>query len=279
MRILLTGSKGFIGSNLLRKLDETDHITFPHHRQLGDLCDPNYVKWMINTFNPTHIWHCAADPTTKLDESNFSKAFQNNTLSTQNLCHYTPKECKFIFLSSILVYGDNSRFHNVLHPTSIYGAGKIACESIVRAYSTLNEFDYSILRICATVGPNMTHGLLKDLIRKCQDNTTDTIELFGECPGSIKPFLHVDELYDAMIRNNDYNYRYSSDLASENSISVDEVLNVVEKELGVVPKTRKWCPEKVWKGDNRLIIGRNHYPVKFTAESAIAQAVRENVTR
>ncbi len=290
MRILVTGSKGFLGGNLYRNLIVSgEHDVISHSRDDGDLCDPVHVKDFLAQHQPTHIWHVAATPTTKLDETNFSRALLNNIQSTQNLLHFTPKGCHFLFPSSVLVYGETrsrSYPNKQPRPISVYGTGKLACENLIRTYNVSNNINYAILRLCAVVGPNMTHGLLPDLIRKYK-TPGDTIELFGDKPGASKPFIHSDQVYDCLLKEshaistgvNSGWSRFTTiyNISPEDRINVGRIASLTQQTLGLKKKKIIWRPDLVWKGDNRILsIGCNITYKIDSSKTALIKAIKEN---
>jgi nucleoside-diphosphate-sugar epimerase len=283
VKVLITGANGFLGKNMLNACQAFNVPAIGHSRQDGDLCDPVHVKELLDRVQPTHIWHFAADPTSKLDITNFSKAIQNNILATQNLAHFTPHGCTFLFASSVLVYGQTRSQQHVrstTKPISIYGAGKLACENIISIYSASNGFNYTNFRLCAAVGPNMTHGLLPDLIKKCK-SPDSTLELFGASPGSTKPFIHTEDVFACFMNYTNHTNTFDTiNLSGNGIVNVRRIASKVQKKLGTRKKI-KWNPNAVWFGDNRKLLIRQSWSmrqhIKFDSITAIQKAIDENI--
>lgn len=285
MKVLITGVGGFLGGNLYRNCIVNGINVVGHSRKDGDLCDAKHVKEFMELHNPTHIWHFAANPNSKLDEDNFSAAITNNILSTQNLLHYTPSGSNFLFASSVLVYGHTQSpryFNSPTEPMGVYGAGKLACEKLVKIYAARNKFSYYNLRLSAVVGPNMTHGLLPDLIKKIKSPDKE-IELFGAYPGSSKPFIHSDNVFAVLNRMCSIGFigisSNQTNISGFGIVNVNRIASIIQKKLGVKKKII-WNPSKVWAGDNRKLLIQPSYQFRSDLSKSIesiTKAIDENI--
>ena len=162
--ILLTGSAGFIGSNLARYfLNKKKIVLGIDNLQLGsiknikDLLNNknfSFIKFDISNFNKLDkyikkiskkyyiktIWHLAANSEIKDGFKNPDNDYKNTFLTTYNLIKIA-KEHKvenFIFASSSAIYGNLSEkklkeSSGPLLPISTYGAMKLASEGIISA--------------------------------------------------------------------------------------------------------------------------------------------------
>lgn len=257
-KVLITGAHGFIGKylaeNLDRNLSTCEIVTFT-----GNLLDKENVRRQLEEIQPDYIIHCAAKSAGNAGMAGCC----DNLVMTYNLAEHTPKNCLFIFLSSVTVYGDqeNASVDTPMRPTSPYGISKAACELLLNSYKDRGDFQLWILRLCATVGPNMTHGLLKDLIHKVTEGD-NPITLFGASPGSIKPYIHVDEIMWLLVWeiSQDINGEWQNNKSAHpimnvcptNNISVLSVLNIVMMFYDI-KKDIIWDTSKIWKGDNKIL--------------------------
>ena len=197
MNILITGSSGFVGSHLQSALSKkydnvvglTRKYTEDNKSCYCELSRPKMTETIIGHYNPDLVIHCAANPKPKHPDDPVGM-LEDNVTTTLNLLESVKPGTKFIFLSSVLVYGDS--FPLIL-PTNLYGATKVASEALVTAYSKLKDLEVTSIRMCAVVGPGTTHGLLYDLKRKISSDS-EYLELFGDEPGTIKPYAHIDDL-------------------------------------------------------------------------------------
>ena len=147
LRVLVTGSEGFIGKVLCRSLEQAGHEVWgfdrmcsaaPNRRQL-DLLDREQVAAAFASIPPCDaVIHAAAVAhEEKLPRG--QTRVDINTATTNKLLHAL-KNCDphFIFLSSVAVYGEAGRSGTVradaaLHPSSDYGRSKQLCEQSILA--------------------------------------------------------------------------------------------------------------------------------------------------
>lgn len=268
MRVLVTGSAGFLGSHLTARLlgdSRVSHVTAAWHnkkplanlpslpdRYWADLRVADHVRVLLKTSRPDVIFHLAGNPLVK--DAGPSMTI-DNALTTHFLLEHAPAGCRFVFASSATVYGDTfgrpARECFNPEPTSVYAASKLYCEHLVRTYSQVVG---TSLRLVATVGPHATHGLIPDLVRKLRE-PGDTIRLFGARPGSVKPFVHVDDVVDAFLLaafSSDWTDIEFANISNFDSISVEEVAKIGMEVIGVA-KRIQWDEKAVWKGDNPAV--------------------------
>lgn len=141
MRIMVTGSAGFIGKHVARALTDAGHGVFFHNRTHTSFCDCDLIVHCAAAAGPWHtqenIWRDNIDLTRKVIE--FAKPT------------YTP----IIFTSSIMVHGDNAnRVVNEQTPVysgaSYYAQSKHMCEYMLH----MSGVSYVSLRLPAVIGPD-----------------------------------------------------------------------------------------------------------------------------
>lgn len=303
--VLITGG-GFIGSRLFDNLYE-------NHPEIEKLVfiygsKQDYL-WNNETLGNTKVYRLSmnlnkSDLWPQLTRFNFDTVFHTagiskvsapindilsaNVQTTTNLLNCI-EGARFIFTSSSTVYGNGHRKiefdeYDKLLPTSAYGASKVACESFIDAYTRLGRINGVNLRLCANVGPGATHGLLKDLIRKVSDDSP-TLELFGDAPGSIKPFVHVDDTVAAMLWfAEDYKKGIGAyNVCPKDVLTVEQVADLVMEQLGK-QKEKVWLGEgSTWVGDNKEFsmcnkkIQRTGFRFHYHhSKDAVIQAIKEN---
>lgn len=124
MKILLTGTKGFIGKNLLNELQGQDILEINE-----DIFDSE--DWVIdlhnhlNSFGPDVIYHVGACSDTL--EQNVNYMMTRNYEFTKILVDYSVfNNAKMIYSSSAASYGTNN-----LYPSNLYGWSKYVAEGYV----------------------------------------------------------------------------------------------------------------------------------------------------
>lgn len=281
MNILCTGANGVVGRALLNELRKNNSNTvYTTDRNEGyhdfcydslkydvDLLDYRRVQKLIHKIMPDVIYHLAAVSTSS---STAEKVWQNTnmTLNLLEACRFLSVKPRFVQASSIVVEN---------YPASVYSISKLACERLVHVYTDLYESINGVsVRFPAVVGAGARHGLLPDLIKKVLAEG-DEIELFGDEPGSVKPFIHSIRLADYLTRLNSCGYPIT--LCPVNNISVKEVAEIVMKELSITKKI-KWDPSKTWKGDQNKVYANSHFTEfyfedKLSSQNAILAATRD----
>lgn len=139
-KILITGSKGMLGSFLLDYFQIYNPVGFG--KEL-DITDSEKISTTLNNENPDIIIHTAANTDLEFTEVNPDIAYKVNTLGTQNLVNYcSDKDILLVYISSTGVYGDHKNEpYNELDntfPTTIHHKSKFAAENNI--ISHLNKF-------------------------------------------------------------------------------------------------------------------------------------------
>lgn len=309
---IVTGAGGFIGSHLVKELCshpqfskvvalKRGNLTKEHVYQAGkrggvleyaemfcDLRKEGEVRAILNQVRPNFIFHLAGNPNTKLGDSDPSgkEVWAANVDTTHNLLAYAPKGCRFVLASSATVYGDLAKGFGACteilkpSPTSIYGASKVAAEGLVEAFTGLGLVRGLSLRYVATVGSGAKHGLIPDVVRKLRSDWP-VLELFGDMPGSVKPYMHVSDTVNLTIKAGLNGGVGCLNLSPPDILSVAEVASVAMGVLSIYKKVQ-WLGNKwVWPGDNPLVsvdskqMRQYGQPKYATSLKAVEQAVRD----
>lgn len=154
-RILITGSKGQLGTEIQKQLrlgcseigsipESLKHAeAVPIDLDTLDLSKLSEVKEYVRNVNPELIINCAAFTNVDGCETNHDTAFQANALGPRNLA-LAAEECgaKLVHVSTDYVFDgkDNGQVprdeSDRPNPISAYGSTKLAGEEFVRAFSS-----------------------------------------------------------------------------------------------------------------------------------------------
>lgn len=161
MKVLITGSNGFLGNVIYQKLKSKCNIN-TLGRQNSDYCVDLSSVYSINfTKQFDLVIHAAgkAHSIPKTKEAIIS--FDNiNVIGTQKLLEGLTNNLpnQFVFISSVSVYGliegESISESTPLLATDPYGKSKIEAESIVRTWCVEHNVTCTILRLPLIVGAN-----------------------------------------------------------------------------------------------------------------------------
>ena len=184
-KILVTGGVGFIGHNVVSKLedlghdvliidnmtnygiipeDEMDYLYRERTKKIYSVCHPYDIENRIpidrtfDSFKPDIVIHLASFPRQKVVNSNPPIGARVMTEGLLNLCEASKRNNvqKFVYVSSSMVYGDyqdGTDEHTLCKPQGQYAIMKHAGEQLVREYGKQGHFDYTIVRPSAVYGP------------------------------------------------------------------------------------------------------------------------------
>ena len=206
--ILVTGSAGFIGSNLvLRLFKELSEGTIVGLDNLNDYYDPTLKDYRLSEIEkakPAGIeYEFVAG--VRYSITNPDAYIQSNMVGFYNIleaCRHHPVE-HLVYASSSSVYGGNKKVpfstdDRVDNPVSLYAATKKSNELFAHCYSKLYDIPTTGLRFFTVYGPagrpdmayfGFTNKLLKG----------ETIQIFnyGNCR---RDFTYVDDIVEGVYR-------------------------------------------------------------------------------
>lgn len=125
MRIVITGTDGFIGKNLINELTDKNDILEINQNIFDsqDWVEELYNK--LNSFGPDVIFHVGACSDTLETDVNYMMLL--NYLFTQKLSDWcSVYSCKMIYSSSAANYGINGEY-----PSNLYGWSKFVAEQYI----------------------------------------------------------------------------------------------------------------------------------------------------
>jgi UDP-glucose 4-epimerase len=280
----ITGGAGFIGSHLVdRLLQEGNRVTVYDNLSLAsdenikqhfgkenfnfikaDLLDLDTLKEAMK--GQDIIWHLGANTDIPTGNKITDLDLKNCTIATRNVLEAMRQLelNKILFTSSACVYGDApaislSENYGPLLPISLYGAGKLAGEGLVSAYSHLFGIRAWIFRFANVVGARMNHGVIFDFIQKLKKNPKE-LEILGDGKQE-KPFFLVEDCIKGMLHALD-NVEYKDpdkqydvyNLGCNSFTSVTKIAQTVAEEMGLKDVKFKYTGGKRgWKGDAPVV--------------------------
>jgi nucleoside-diphosphate-sugar epimerase len=212
-RVLITGSRGFIGGMLARTLLQTgesvvtsdlgDGGTVATDFQACDISDAGQVDALFRGDTFATIFHCGAisGPMVKADRP--LEIWRTNALGTAHLLEAVRRQGagRFVLCSSCSVYGSTNGMvideDTVPDPGSVYGASKLAAEQAMIGYGREHGVEAVSLRLSWVYGPGRrTRTNLERLVRASLGDRT--VEIEG-APNEFTHYVHVEDVVAGLI--------------------------------------------------------------------------------
>lgn len=235
MKVLVTGSAGFIGSNLVLKLLRTepdmqivglDNVNDYYDVSLkdwrlsqiaeaasegrwrfikGDLADRDLIDKLFAEEKFDIVVNLAAQAGVRYSITNPDAYIQSNLIGFYNIleaCRHNPVQ-HLVYASSSSVYGTNKKVpystdDKVDNPVSLYAATKKSNELLAHAYSKLYNIPTTGLRFFTVYGPAGRPDMAYfGFTNKLRAGETIKIFNFGNC---LRDFTYVDDIVEGVQR-------------------------------------------------------------------------------
>lgn len=272
--ILVTGSAGFIGFHLSKKLladgynvigidninDYYDvNLKYSRLKQLekyenfkfikGDLADAKLLAKLFDSYNPNIVVNLAAQAGVRYSIDNPQVYIDSNIIGFYNileLCRNHEIE-HLVFASSSSVYGMQDKVpfsteDNVDHPVSLYAATKKSNELFAFTYSHLYNIPVTGIRPFTVYGPfgrpDMAYFTFTNKIL-----SGETIKVFNN-GDMLRDFTYIDDMIEGIIKimvsvpkENEKGDRYKIyNIGNNRPEKLAYFIEVLENELGVKAK-------------------------------------------
>lgn len=230
--VFITGSSGFIGSNLAKRILATEPDTkvigldnmneyydvrikearlaelqkFENYTFIkGNLADKALINSIFEQHHPDIVVNLGAQAGVRYSITNPDAYIESNMIGFYNIleaCRHFPVE-HLVYASSSSVYGSNKKVpystdDKVDNPVSLYAATKKSNELMAHAYSKLYNIPSTGLRFFTVYGPagrpDMAYfGFTNKLVNG------ETIKIFnyGNCK---RDFTYVDDIVEGVVR-------------------------------------------------------------------------------
>lgn len=230
--VFITGSSGFIGSNLAKRILTTEPDTkvigldnmneyydvrikearlaelqkFENYTFIkGNLADKALINSIFEQHHPDIVVNLGAQAGVRYSITNPDAYIESNMIGFYNIleaCRHFPVE-HLVYASSSSVYGSNKKVpystdDKVDNPVSLYAATKKSNELMAHAYSKLYNIPSTGLRFFTVYGPagrpDMAYfGFTNKLVNG------ETIKIFnyGNCK---RDFTYVDDIVEGVVR-------------------------------------------------------------------------------
>lgn len=307
MKILVTGGAGFIGSHLCDALIKRGYnLTVVDNLVLGrkenishllersdfefieeDLLHEEAMRDIFKDGQFDMVYHLAANSDIQKGGKDPMVDYDLTFNTTFHVLQYM-KEFgvkKFFFASTSAIYGETydvlNEDYGPLRPVSNYGAGKLASEAFISAFSSTYQIQTWITRFPNVVGERFTHGVIYDFIHKLQKNPAELVVLGnGE---QCKPYVYVKDLVAGILHvvehaTDPYNVYM---LGSDTRTKVKEIAAMVIEEMGLEAKIKYTGGDRGWAGDvpefryDLSKVNRLGWKAAYTSNESVRLAIQK----
>lgn len=233
-KILVTGSKGYIGSHLINNLiKKYEVIGFNRGDNLVLIKDCDVVYHLASNVNMTE----------SVEWENIDNDLQFTINLLKKCVEYNIKS--LIFASSGgTIYGPARGSINEQYPTSPicpYGMLKLNIENYIKFYGDLYNINYVILRIANPYGGRTTRGIIYSILGAIKNKSSFIV--WGD--GShVRDFIYINDLIEAMILACQDNLYGVFNIGTGKGTSIKKLIEIIQivtkKELKYIYKPRRF---------------------------------------
>jgi UDP-glucose 4-epimerase len=247
MRCIVTGGAGFIGSQLVNKLEKLGHEVFSIDNAISDknsgeykyiwadICNPKYYQKILEVVRGADVFfHLAAKKDVQGSIANpvlYDTVNINGSLRMLELCAEVGVK-RFVFASTCAVYGETSHSgryseRDLTIPISPYGLQKLTVEKYCELYYKLNGIDTVSLRYFNVFGPGSDSGVIDVFLE--QHKLGKPLTIYGSGDNS-RDYVHVDDIVNANIAAAEFPDEFKGDyfnVGSGKSYSTNDIASAV----------------------------------------------------
>ncbi len=278
MRVLVTGSAGFIGSNLVdRLLQRGDTVVGYDNYSTGrkefltsasrspkftqverDVLDEASLSRAMKGCD--FVFHLAANADVRFGLEHPRKDLEQNTLATFRVLEAMRENGVggIAFSSTGSIYGEPEIFptpEGAPFPvqTSLYGASKLAAEGLIEAYCEGFGFQGWIFRFVSVLGERYSHGHVYDFYRSLRKDP-GTLHILGD-GHQRKSYMYIQDCLDALFLAIDKSRQKVNifNLGTDETCEVNDSVRWITDHLGISPKLTYAGGKRGWVGDSPFI--------------------------
>jgi len=238
VNILVTGSTGLLGTNLVKKLKADHHQVTGVSRRTGiDLRFMDLASMVMNNTKPEVVYHLAANAAESRGQISPIDMTERNILVFVNVLRaaINAKVKRFVYISSAAVYGEVTvpyKEDGETDPADVYGVNKLACEQILKIMAKVYDFEFVIFRPHNLYGPHQNmndpyRNVVALFMRRLIEG--EPYKLFGE--GKMRrAFSYVEDVVDVLVDAlNEKFTNQTVNVGSDNDISIKDLSDLIQE--------------------------------------------------
>lgn len=245
MNIFITGSTGFIGKHLKKRLQDFNIYCYKRDES---------VRHALAKATPDYIVHLAGE----IYED--SEMFASNVELTHDLLKFSQQinYKSFIYIGSSSEYGRKAnpmKETDFADPTNMYEATKACGTMLAQAYARRYKKTISILRPFSIYGPDDSpHKFIPTILRRLKDKRPINVS-----EGS-HDFIHVDDFVSAIVQmfttpsyGEIFNVCSGEQKTNMQIIKLFQNISDIRMNVREVPKLREY-DSSCWVGENQKLM-------------------------
>jgi len=282
-KAFITGSGGFIGSNLADRLLAEgvqvvgwDNFSSGQERFLeGALLHPSFELKKGDNLDGSSltaamagcdtVFHFAANADVRFGLNHPRRDLEQNTIATFNVLEAMRANGikRIAFSSTGSVYGESKVIptpEDAPFPiqTSLYAASKVAGETLIHSYCEGFGFEGYVFRFVSILGERYTHGHVFDFYKQLMEHP-EYLKVLGDGKQR-KSYLYIGDCLNAILKvvgeGTALHARHrveTYNLGCDAWVEVNDSIAIICQTLGLNPRLEYTGGAKGWVGDNPFI--------------------------
>lgn len=236
-KILLFGATGFLGLNLIKKLEQEHEVKIMIHKSeliskipkfKGDILEKeSFIKEIDSDDIIVNLVGQISNSDDDLINSNILGAINLLTSCVEKNVK------RIILISSINVYGENQKSpsmeYDKLNPLTNYGIVKMITEKIYQNFSKNFNLSITVIRLSGIYGPDKKIGFLSQLINSIE-NKSIIPKLYNN-GNQQRDMLFVSDAINGIYKAIQYEHEGFEifNISSGKRYSINQLINKIEK--------------------------------------------------